>query len=68
MDLIKSTLSRKGGDTAEKVSVKLRQQAPSSKDQDLIAAPLMQLDVTQKRTKLVPGSSDGQLLLSARAR
>ena len=65
MDLLKSTLSRKGGDTAEKVSVEIPQQALSSKDQDLIAAPLMQLDVTQKRSKLVPGSSDGQLLMSA---
>ena len=65
MDLLKSTLSRKGGDTAEKVSVEIPQQALSYKDQDLIAAPLMQLDVTQKRSKLVPGSSDGQLLMSA---
>lgn len=62
MDLFKATLSRKGGDTAEKVSANCRQGNTITPQLDIIPGLLMQQDATQKRTKLVPGTSDGEHL------
>lgn len=60
MDLLKATLSRKGGDAGEKVSVNAEISQPVAFEHDTDdSAVILQLDVTQKRTKLATGSTEG---------
>lgn len=63
MDLFKATLTRKGGDAADKVPVMTMYTETTRdnahRDSDLI----LQVDTTQKRTKLATGPADGMVCL-----